>query len=310
LAEELARRGIAVRAMTHYDSRPERSNLELLPPDLQDQIEFIAGDIRDPFFMLDATRGVDVVFHLAALIAIPYSYTVPVSYVETNVRGTVNVLEACRRNGVARIVHTSTSECYGTARYRPIDEAHPLQGQSPYSASKIGADHLAESFHRSFDLPVVTLRPFNTYGPRQSARAVVPTILAQLLSGCERLRLGALEPERDMTYVSDTVAAFVAAAQADGIAGEVINAGTGTAVTVGDLARLAMEVVGREVEIELDEERVRPAKSEVMALICNAGRANERLGWEAQVSLREGLERCAEFVREHPDRFKPAEYRR
>jgi NAD dependent epimerase/dehydratase len=308
LAEELVRRGCRVRAMTHYDSRADRSNLEFLPRDVHEAVEFIAGDVRDPFFMLDAARDVDVVFHLAALIAIPYSYAAPVSYVETNVRGTLNVMEACRRNDVSKIVHTSTSECYGTALYRPIDEKHPLQGQSPYSASKIGGDKVAESFFLSFDTPVATLRPFNTYGPRQSARAVTQAILSQLLSGCETLRLGSLEPERDLTYVSDTVAAFIAMAESDRATGELIHCGAGAAVTVGELAALAMNVVGREVEIVCDEERVRPAKSEVMALICNNTKAKEFLGWEPRVSLREGLAQCAGFLRENLDRFKPDEY--
>ena len=308
LAEELARRGCRVRAMTHYDSRADRSNLEFLPRDVYEAVEFIAGDVRDPFFMLDAARDVDAVFHLAALIAIPYSYAAPVSYVETNVRGTLNVMEACRRNDVSKIVHTSTSECYGTALYRPIDEKHPLQGQSPYSASKIGGDKVAESFFLSFDTPVATLRPFNTYGPRQSARAVTQAILSQLLSGCETLRLGSLEPERDLTYVSDTVAAFIAMAESDRATGELIHCGAGAAVTVGELATLAMDVVGREVEIVCEEERVRPAKSEVMALICNNTKAKELLGWEPRVSLREGLALCAGFVRENLDRFKPDEY--
>ena len=308
LAEELVRRGVKVRAMTHYDSRADRSNLEFLPPDLYRRIEFIAGDIRDPFFMLEAARDVDVVFHLAALIAIPFSYVAPVSYVETNVRGTLNVMEACRRAGVKKIIHTSTSECYGTARYRPIDEKHPLQGQSPYSASKIGADKVAESFFLSFGLPVATLRPFNTYGPRQSARAVTQTILSQLLSGCKELRLGSLEPERDLTYVSDTVAGFIAAAERDAATGDLISIGTGEAVTVGELARIAMEVVGREVPIVCEEQRVRPEKSEVMALVCDNRKAAELLGWRPRVSLREGLAACADFVREHGHLFKPDEY--
>ena len=308
LAEELVRRGCCVRAMTHYDSRADRSNLEFLPQDVYGSIEFIAGDVRDPFFMMEAARGVDVVFHLAALIAIPYSYVAPVSYVETNVRGTLNVMEASRRNNVSRIVHTSTSECYGTALYRPIDEKHPLHGQSPYSASKIGGDKVAESFFLSFDTPVATLRPFNTYGPRQSARAVTQAILSQLLSGCETLRLGALTPERDLTYVSDTVAAFIATAESDAAAGQLVNCGTGEAVTIGELAKLAMDVTGREVEIVCDEKRVRPAKSEVMALICNNAKAKEVLGWEPSVSLRDGLARCAEFVSDNLDRYKPDEY--
>ncbi len=308
LAEELVRRGCGVRAMTHYDSRAGRSNLEFLPRDVYGAIEFIAGDVRDPFFMMEAVRDIDVVFHLAALIAIPYSYVAPASYVETNVRGTLNVMEAARRGGVSRVVHTSTSECYGTALYRPIDEKHPLQGQSPYSASKIGGDKVAESFFLSFDTPVATLRPFNTYGPRQSARAVTQAILSQLLSGCETLRLGSLTPERDLTYVSDTVAAFIAAADSDGAPGQLVNCGTGTAATIGELAKLAMDVTGREVEIVCDEERVRPAKSEVMALICDNAKAKDVLGWEPSVSLRDGLARCAEFVGDHLDLYKVDEY--
>ena len=295
LAEALARGGASVRAMTHYDSRADRSNLEFLPPDLYRQIDFVAGDVRDPFFLLDAARDIDVVFHLAALIAIPYSYRAPVSYVETNVRGTLNVLEACRRNGVAKVVHTSTSECYGTARYRPIGEEHPLQGQSPYAASKIGADKVAESFHRSFGLPVAVLRPFNTYGPRQSARAVTQAILSQLLSGSEVLRLGSLEPERDLTYVDDTVAAFLAAAESDESVGQVINAGTGSAVTVAELAKLAMEVVGREAEIVCEPDRVRPDASEVQALIADNTRARQTLGWEPRVDIDKGLRRTYEW---------------
>jgi NAD dependent epimerase/dehydratase len=308
LTEELVRRGARVRAMTHYDSRPHRSNLEFLSRDLYAQIEFLAGDVRDPFFVQEATRDVEVVFHLAALIAIPFSYVAPASYVETNVRGTLNVMEACRRNGVAKVVHTSTSECYGTARVRPISEEHPLQGQSPYSASKIGADKIAESFHLSFELPVATLRPFNTYGPRQSARAVTQTILSQLLSGVEQLTLGSLDPERDLMYVADTVRAFIALAEHDAAVGELINAGTGRAVTIGELAKMAMTVVGREVPIVCDPRRVRPKKSEVMALICDNAKARATVAWEPQVSLEEGLGQCAEFIREHPDLFKPDEY--
>jgi NAD dependent epimerase/dehydratase len=308
LAEELVRRGARVRAMTHYDSRPHRSNLEFLDRALYEEIEFLAGDVRDPFFVQEAMTDVDVVFHLAALIAIPFSYVAPASYFETNVRGTLNVLEACRRNGVAKIVHTSTSECYGTARVRPINEGHPLQGQSPYSASKIGADKIAESFHLSFELPVATLRPFNTYGPRQSARAVTQTILSQLLSGADELRLGSLDPERDLMYVADTVRAFIALAEHDAAVGELINAGTGRAVTIGELAKMAMTVVGREVSITCDPRRVRPQKSEVMALICDNTKARETVGWEPQVSLEEGLGHCADFIREHLDLFKADEY--
>jgi nucleoside-diphosphate-sugar epimerase len=246
--------------------------------------------------------------HLAALIAIPYSYVAPAEYVYTNVVGTLNVLQACRDEGVEKIVHTSTSETYGTARYAPIDEEHPLQGQSPYSASKIGADKIAESFYLSFGTPVATLRPFNTYGPRQSARAVIPTIVSQLAAGPKQILLGSLDPVRDLTYAQDTAAAFMAVAESPRSAGQVVNAGTGEGISVGDLAKLIMEIMGVEAEVICDESRVRPKKSEVMELIANIDKIRDLTGWQPTVSLREGLARTAEYVRGHLDRYKPEIY--
>lgn len=312
LTERLVRDGARVRAMVHYDSRPDRSNLEFLPPAVLESLEIVAGDVADPHFMLDAVKDCDVVFHLAALIAIPYSYLAPAAYVQTNVMGTLNVAQACLAHGVARLLHTSTSECYGTARYAPIDEQHPLQGQSPYSASKIGADKIVESYHLSFGLPAVTIRPFNTFGPRQSARAVIPTIVSQLVHGATELHLGSLEPLRDFNFVTNTVDGFVAAATADSDAcvGEVINLGSGEEVSIGETARLAMEVVGREVPIRTDDARVRPERSEVGRLLCNWQKANDRLGWSPRVGLREGLGEVVAFVERHPERFRPREYAR
>ena len=288
LTERLVRAGARVRAMVHYNSRNDWGQIEWLDGDVREALEVVAGDIRDPFFCREAVAGCDIVMHLAALIGIPYSYVAPADYVMTNVQGTLNILQAARDMEVSKVVHTSTSEVYGTAQYVPIDEVHPLQGQSPYSASKIAADKLAESFYLSFDLPVATLRPFNTYGPRQSARAVIPTIVSQLVGGAEQIRLGSLDPVRDLTYAQDTAAAFMAVAESPDTIGEVLNAGTGEGILIGDLARLIMDVIGREAEIVCDPQRVRPGKSEVMRLICCADKLKERTGWQPQTSLRDG----------------------
>src|SRR6059058_1121530 len=236
LVDALVRHGCRVRAMLHYDARAHRGNLEFLDPAILKEIETVSGDVVDPFFVAHAVHGCEAVFHLAALIAIPHSYIAPASYVQTNVVGTLNILEACRAHGVERLVHTSTSECYGTARYTPIDEEHPLQGQSPYSASKIGADKVVESYHLSFGLPVATLRPFNTFGPRQSARAVIPTIISQIAAGAAEVRLGALDPTRDFMFVTDTAAAFLAVGTAppERVVGQVLNAGTGREISIRD----------------------------------------------------------------------------
>jgi NAD dependent epimerase/dehydratase len=272
------------------------------------EMDIQAGDIRDPYFMARVVRGCDVVFHLAALIGIPYSYVAPASYVATNIQGTLNVLQAGLEAGVERVVHTSTSECYGTAQYTPIDERHPLQGQSPYAATKIGADKLAESYHLSFGLPVVTVRPFNTFGPRQSARAVIPTILSQLLSGRPELQLGALDPVRDLNYVTNTVDGFLAAAESEAAIGMVLNIGTGVGIAIEQLARLAMKIVGQEVPIRSDEKRCRPATSEVYTLLCDYSKAKDVAGWEPAIDLESGLRRTADFIKRHLDLYRPQEY--
>jgi len=308
LAEHLCREGGQVRALVHYNSRGDWGALELAPDEIKGEIEVVAGDVRDYGALRAAVKGCRVVFHLAALIAIPYSYRAPQSYVETNVGGTLNVLQACLEEGVERLVHTSTSEVYGTARRVPMDEEHPLQGQSPYSASKIGADKLAESFHLSYGLPVATLRPFNTFGPRQSARAVISTIISQLLAGCRELRLGSLDPVRDLTFVEDTARAFALTAGAEGAVGRVVNAGRGEGVSIGELARLIMRLAGREVPIVCEAERVRPENSEVLRLVCDRTLAGELLGWRPEVSLEEGLRRTMEFIERHGDWYKADTY--
>lgn len=307
LAEHLVRAGAKVTAMVHYNALSSYGNLELLPPDVTAELKVISGNIEDSDFVMHAAEGMDVVFHLAALIAIPYSYVAPRSYIRTNVEGTLNVLEAARRFAVGRVIHTSTSEVYGTALYEPINEAHPLQGQSPYSASKIGADKVAESYWRSFGTNVVTLRPFNTFGPRQSARAFIPTIISQALSQ-EAIMLGALDPQRDMTFVSDTVAGYLAAATAEGVAGETINLGTGSSYTIGDFATRILALMGSDKRIELDPKRLRPEKSEVFRLISDNSKAQKQMNWTPQVLLDDGLMRTIDFITKHLQRYKTKEY--
>ena len=308
LTELLVRRGARVRAMVHYNSRGDWGHLSALPPEMLEQVEVLPLDVIDPFAMDRAAEGCAVIFHLAALIGIPYSYAAPASYVDVNVKGTQHVLEAARRHGARRVVHTSTSEVYGTARYTPIDEAHPLQAQSPYSASKIAADKLAESYQRAFGVPVVTLRPFNTYGPRQSARAVIPTVIAQVAQGSRTVRLGALEPIRDFTFVTDTARAFVAMAEADLPPGTVCNAGAGQGISIGDLARRIVSAMGASAEIVTEAARVRPDDSEVLELVASASAIRERAGWTPEVSLDQGLARAILYVREHLDSYKAALY--
>ena len=303
LVERLVRDGHSVRAYVHYNSRSDWGNLELIDPAVKREVEVVSGDIADPFSVRDAMRGVRVVYHLASLIAIPYSYVAPQSYVHTNVLGAINVLQAAREEGVERVVHTSTSECYGTAQYVPIDERHPLQGQSPYSASKIGADMLAESYWRSFGVPVATIRPFNTFGPRQSARAVIPTIIAQALRG-GAIRLGSLAPTRDMNYVDNTVDGFIAVGSHPAAIGEVINIGSGREISVGDLARLIVERVGSRSEVVEDAQRIRPPNSEVERLLCDHAKATRLIGWAPGVGLEDGLERSIEWFRRHLERYK------
>lgn len=297
LVEALLALGASVRAFVHYNSRGSWGHLNhLAHASKTDQLQVIAGDIRDPFFVHTAVAGCDTVFHLAALIAIPFSYIAPQSYVGTNITGTLNVLEACRRAGVRRLVHTSTSETYGTARFTPIDEGHPLQGQSPYSATKIAADKLAESFACSYELPVVTLRPFNTFGPRQSARAVIPTIISQIAAGKSEIALGSLSPIRDFTFVKDTVDAFIAMARASLAPGELVNVGSGVGVTIGEVAALIQELMGTTVPVREEEDRIRPAKSEVMQLLCANAKAAAQLDWHPRYSLAAGLQETIAYV--------------
>jgi dTDP-glucose 4,6-dehydratase len=307
LVEALIRQGARVRAFVRYNSRRDPGLLRLLPAELLPQVELFPGDLRDLPAVQAAMQDVSLAFHLGALISIPYSYRQPAEVVETNITGTLNVLLAAKAAGVQRLIHTSTSEVYGTARQVPIDENHPLQGQSPYSASKIGADKLAESFFCTYDLPVVTLRPFNTYGPRQSARAVIPTIVTQALTQ-PAIRLGSLETRRDFTFVRDTVRGFLLAAQAPGIEGQTFNLGAGSEIQVGDLARQIIRLVGRPVEIELDEDRLRPAKSEVQRLLSDNRLARQRLGWEPLVGLEQGLVETITWIREHLDLYQPEQY--
>lgn len=308
LVSELVARGAKVRAFLHYNSRNEIGNLRFLSEQQLARVEPIMGNVEDADSVSQAVRGCECVFHLAALIGIPYSYVAPRSYVATNVTGTLNVLEAVRRHGVPRLVHTSTSEVYGTALYEPIDEDHPLQGQSPYSASKIAADKLAESYYRSFEVPVVTVRPFNTYGPRQSARAVIPTIMTQLLSGRDTVVLGSLTPQRDLTFAEDTARGFIAAAEADAAVGQTINLGAGKAISVADLARMIIARIRPSAKIVSAAERVRPPGSEVMKLICANARAEKILGWRPSVSLAEGLDRTIAFIRDHLDLYRADQY--
>lgn len=308
LVERLLQEGARVRAFIYYNSFGRWGWLEDCSRQHFANLEVFPGDIRDPLRVKEAVRGREVVFHLASLIAIPYSYHAPASYVETNVMGALNVLTACREMPCRRVVHTSTSEVYGTARYVPIDEKHPLQGQSPYSASKIGADALAESFYRSFELPVTIVRPFNTYGPRQSARAVIPTIITQLLDGSEKIRLGALTPTRDFNYVEDTVSGFLAAALAEKAVGRVINIGSGREISIGDLVRAIMDIVGRKAEILSEEERLRPKDSEVQRLLCDNSLAKELTGWAPQYSLQTGLEKTCRWIQGHIEHYRPGEY--
>ena len=296
LTEDLVRAGYRVRAMAIYNSQGSYGWLDTLPADVLAEVDVQLGDVRDAGSVRALMRGAHTVYHLAALIAIPYSYVAPRSYVETNVTGTLNVLEAARDLGTERVVHTSTSEVYGTARSVPIHETHPLQGQSPYSATKIGADKLAESYHLSFGLPVVTLRPFNTYGPRQSARAVIPTIVSQIAAGRREIRLGDLRPTRDFNYVADTARAFRAVGEAGPqVLGQVLNAGSGQEISVGDTVRLIARVMGHEVEVVQEGERLRPEGSEVMRLLADAGALEALTGHRPQTTLEEGLRLTAQW---------------
>lgn len=307
LVETLLRAGATTIALVHYNGRNDWGNLEFLSDHEKKAIEVKLGDVQDSFFVEKLTHGCDIVFHLSSLIAIPYSYSAPYSYFTTNALGALNVFEACKKNGVSKVIHTSTSEVFGTALYTPIDEKHPLQGQSPYSASKIAADKIAESYYRSFDLPVVTVRPFNTYGPRQSARAVIPTIISQCL-GEPQIKLGSLDPVRDLTFVEDTVEAFILAAQSPETIGHEINIGNGQGISIGELAEMIMEVCGSEKALVASDERKRPEKSEVMKLICDNRKASGLIGWRPKHSLKEGIAKTVDHIRNHLNRYKTSAY--
>jgi NAD dependent epimerase/dehydratase len=307
VAETLVRAGASVRAFVRYVSRGDYGWLETSPPEILEELEIFRGDLANPEAVVNAVAGREIVLHLGALVPIPYSYRHPREFVTANVEGTLNVLEAVRREEIARIVHISTSEVYGTAMRVPIDEEHPLHPQSPYAATKVGADQLALSYQRSFGTPVVILRPFNTYGPRQSARAVIPTIIAQALSR-EEIKLGATSPTRDFLYVADTVQGLLRCASAEGIEGETINLGTGVEVSVGDLAQRVLRLLGVEVPIALDEGRLRPPNSEVERLVADVSKAKRLLAWQPEVSLDEGLRRTIEWLTGSLGSYKTSVY--
>jgi NAD dependent epimerase/dehydratase len=307
LVELLVREGCTVRAFVHYNSSGRWSNLEQLPPDVRASVEVVPGDIADAWSVTEAVAGCQWVFHLAALIGIPYSYVAPASYVQTNVTGTLNVLQACRLHGVERLLHTSTSETYGSAQYVPIDERHPLVGQSPYSASKIAADKLVESYWLSFRTPATTVRPFNTYGPRQSQRAIIPTIIGQALAG-GALALGNLDPVRDLTFVTDTARGFLAAACSPQAVGETLNLGVGSGVSVRELVERIGRLVGRPLAVQTDARRVRPEGSEVTRLISDNRKAQSLTGWKPEVDLDAGLAATLEHIRRFPQDYQARHY--
>lgn len=304
LTEELVKKGYEVKAFVYYNSFNTWGWLDALPKDKLDQIEIFSGDVRDPNGVREALKGIDGIFHLAALIAIPFSYHSPDSYVDTNIKGTLNVLQAARELGTERIMITSTSEVYGTAQYVPIDEKHPFQGQSPYSATKIGADRLAESFYRSFNLPVSIVRPFNTYGPRQSARAVIPTIITQLLSGKEEIKLGSLTPTRDFNYVKDTAAGFIAIAESDQTIGEEINIATQQEISIGELAGEIINQINPKARIICDEQRLRPEKSEVNRLLGSNEKIKRLTKWAPRYTFEQGIKETIEWIEKNIGSYK------
>ena len=309
LTEYLVKMGATVRAFVRYNSRGDIGLLSYLAKNTLAQVDVTQGDLRDFYGVQKAVRGMDMVFHLGALIAIPYSYIHPAEVVETNIQGSLNILLAARDHDISRVIHTSTSEVYGNALHVPIDEDHPLQGQSPYSASKIGADKIAESFYCAYDLPVVTVRPFNTYGPRQSARAVIPTIITQVLTQ-DKLYIGNLATRRDFTYVSDTVAGFIKAAEEDNVLGRVFNLGTGTDVTIQEIIDLVCKITGKQVPIIQEETRMRPEKSEVQRLLSDYNKAYQRLGWEPKVDFESGLRLTIDWIAKHLDAYHPGTYQK
>lgn len=304
LTEELVKKGYAVKAFAYYNSFNSWGWLDSLPSEIMDHVEVFTGDIRDPNGVREAMKGIDEVFHLAALIAIPFSYHSPDSYVDTNIKGTLNVLQAARELETQRILITSTSEVYGTAQYVPIDEKHPYQGQSPYSATKIGADRMAESFYRSFNLPVTIVRPFNTYGPRQSARAVIPTIILQLLAGKKEIKLGSLTPTRDFNFVKDTAAGFIAISESDKTIGEEINIATQKEISIGQLAQELISQINPDARIVCDEQRLRPEKSEVNRLLGSNAKIRQLTDWMPQYTFEEGLAETIKFFQGNRDNYK------
>ena len=308
LVERLVEMGAKVRAFVFYNSFNHWGWLDSLPEEKLQKIEVFAGDVRDLPCVKKAMEGVKVVFHLAALIGIPYSYIAPESYVDTNVKGTLNILQAGRERGVVKIIHTSTSEVYGTAQYVPMDEKHPLQGQSPYSASKIAADMLAQSFHLSFGLPVATCRPFNTFGPRQSARAIIPTVLIQGMAGKSRIRLGNTQTTRDFNYVTDTVEGFIRIAESREAIGQVINIGSGQEITIASLVGKVSKILGVDMKVKTARERVRPSSSEVFRLCADNTKSKKILGWKPKVRLEEGLRRTAEWLMKHKGQYRENMY--
>ena len=303
LVEALVRLGAKVSVFVRYNSRGDLGLLEKLPGEIKQELEVFAGDLKDPEGLRRPVKGCDLVFHLGSLIAIPYSYINPMDFVQTNIIGTANLLNACLGNDLEKIVHTSTSEVYGTATYCPMDEKHPLQAQSPYSATKIAADKLAESYYRAFGLPVAIARPFNAYGPRQSARAVIPTIILQALNR-DKVMLGSLHPTRDFTYVKDTVSGLIEVARAPSSIAEVINVGCGREISIGELVQTILSLIGKEAEILTESQRVRPEKSEVERLMCDNSKARKLLGWEPRTSLEEGLRLTIDWFLSHVGEYK------
>ncbi|MBF0515582.1 MAG: GDP-mannose 4,6-dehydratase [Nitrospirae bacterium] len=303
LVEALLALGASVRAFTYYNSFNSWGWIDTFDDELQSKLDVYCGDIRDAYNVRDALDGMDIVFHLAALIAIPYSYIAPASYVKTNIEGTLNIVQAAKDFKTQRIIHTSTSEVYGTARYVPIDEGHPLAGQSPYSATKIGADAIAESFFRAFSLPITIVRPFNTYGPRQSARAIIPTIITQIESGAKRIKLGSQHPTRDFTFVKDTVSAMIRLAQTQESIGTVTNIGSNFEISIGNLTTKIMRLMDAELTIEFDEKRARPSNSEVERLLADTTRL-AATGWQPSYSLDDGLSETIQWIRRHIDKYK------
>ena len=314
LTEELVRRGHDVRAFVLYNSFNSWGWLDHSEPEIKKNLDIFAGDVRDPYGVKRAMKGCEIVFHLAALISIPYSYHSPDTYIDTNVKGTLNIVQAARELGVEKVLHTSTSEVYGTARFVPITEEHPLQGQSPYSASKIGADQIAMSFYHAFNTPVSIVRPFNTYGPRQSARAVIPTIITQIATGSRKIKLGALHPTRDFNYVRDTASGFIAIAESDQVVGEVINIGSNYEISIGDAVKLIADVMNVEIAHDTDSQRIRPKNSEVDRLWADNSKAARLTGWTPAYGDMEGLKRGLQETIEwfndpdHLRQYKPDEY--